>query len=263
MRRSAVAVATLAVVLAGCGSHARVARHVVPPAPRVVHRRRARRPLRVAVPILMFHVIGSAPLGARFPQLYDPAATFDAQLRWLRAQGFHAVTMQRVWNAWTRGVPLPARPIVLTFDDGYPGDWRTALPLLQSLRWDGVLNLQVGNLESRHVLALVRAGWEIDAHTFTHPNLTLVGASRLRHEVAGSRAWIRRAFGVPVDFFAYPSGRYDSAVVAAVRAAGFLGAETTHFGYAELGDGRFTLDRIRVNGDAGVVGLAAALGRRA
>ena len=77
---------------------------------------------------------------------------------------------------------------------------------------------------------MLRDGWEIDAHTLTHPDLTTVDAARLRREVAGSRRWLRHAFGVPVDFFAYPSGSYNPAVEAAVRAAGYMGATTTAAG---------------------------------
>ena len=68
---------------------------------------------------------------------------------------------------------------------------------------------------------MLRDGWEIDAHTLTHPDLTTVDAARLRREVAGSRRWLRQTFAVPVNFFAYPSGRYNPAVEAAVRAAGY------------------------------------------
>ena len=79
---------------------------------------------------------------------------------------------------------------------------------------------------------MLRDGWEIDAHTLTHPDLTTVDAAGLRREVGGSRRWLRRAFGVPVDFFAYPAGRYNPAVEAAVRAAGYMGATTTQPGQA-------------------------------
>ena len=80
----------------------------------------------------------------------------------------------------------------------------------------GVVNLKVGNTRVWSgrpppvVRALIAAGWEIDAHTITHPDLTTVDAARLRHEVAGSRTWIRRKFRVPVDFFCYPFGGYDA-----------------------------------------------------
>ena len=66
-------------------------------------------------------------------------------------------------------------------------------------------------------------------------------------------------FGVPVDFFAYPFGRYDARVVAAVRRAGYLGAETQVPGSASLADGFYRLRRIEILRTDGVAGLAAKL----
>ena len=93
---------------------------------------------------------------------------------------------------------------------------------------------------------LIRAGWEIDAHSITHPDLTQVSKRRLDAEVAGSRRAIRRIFGVPADFFAYPYGRQDARVRAAVRRAGFRGATTIHFAFASPGTDPFALGRVLV-----------------
>jgi peptidoglycan/xylan/chitin deacetylase (PgdA/CDA1 family) len=94
---------------------------------------------------------------------------------------------------------------------------------------------------------LVAAGWELDSHSLTHPDLTTLGSTSLEHEVAGSRQRIRQLFHVPVHFFCYPSGRYNARVIDAVRAAGYVGATTTLEGLATP-ESRFTLRRVRVNG---------------
>jgi peptidoglycan/xylan/chitin deacetylase (PgdA/CDA1 family) len=206
----------------------------------------------------MFHVIGDAA-GARLPDLYVSAATFRAQVDWLAVHGYHAVTLDDVYRQWSSGARLPGKPVVLSFDDGYPGDVDVALPVLRAHGWSGVLNLQIDNLVPARVRLLIAAGWEIDSHTFTHPDLTRVGAAQLAREIATSRTWIRRVLHVPANFFCYPSGRYDARVVAAVRAAGYLGATTTNEGFASPEDGLFTLQRVRVNGSDGVAGLARKL----
>ncbi|HEY7603076.1 MAG TPA: polysaccharide deacetylase family protein [Gaiellaceae bacterium] len=216
------------------------------------------------VPILMYHVLSPPPANAPYPELYVPPADFRAQVAWLDAHGYRAVTLQRVLDAWRGAATLPAKPVVLTFDDGYLSDVRTALPVLKAKHWPGVLNLEVANLKPvwgirpPGVRKLLAAGWELDAHTLTHPDLTGVDAARLRQEVTGSRTAIRKMFHVPVNFFCYPAGRYDAAVVAAVQQAGYLGATTTNYGLARPGD-LFTLARVRVSGSDGVKGLAAKL----
>ena len=216
------------------------------------------------VPILMYHVISDAPAGAPYPELYLPRSHLAAQVAWLAAHGYHGVTLQQVFDAW-RGVrKLPAKPVVLSFDDGYLSQLRNALPLLYARRWPGVLNLEVRNLEPvwgirpPGIRKLIRVGWEIDAHTLTHPDLTKVGAAQLRDEVAGSRAAIRKRFHVPVNFFCYPAGRYDATVVAAVQAAGYLAATTTNYGLALPAD-LYTLSRVRINGTDSISAFAQKL----
>ena len=224
----------------------------------------AARPSDTPVPILMYHVIASPPTGTPFPELYVSRDDFAGQVAWLAAHGYHAATLHALYLHWTTGTPLPSKPIVLTFDDGYRSQDVSARPLLAAHHWPGVLNLKIGNetpdggLPLRRLRNLVAAGWEIDAHTITHPDLTRVDSSRLHDEVAGSRSTIRRQLHVPVDFFCYPAGRYDATVVAAVRAAGYLAATTTSYGLATPAD-LFTLSRVRVNGADGVAGLAAKL----
>ena len=215
-----------------------------------------------AVPILMYHAVGSPAANAPYPELYVSAGDFRAQVNWLAEHGYQAVTLRHVYDHWTRGASLPAKPVVLSFDDGYPGHVDVALPALSARRWPGVLNLHIGNLLPARVRALVRGGWEIDSHTFSHSDLTTLDRRTLRHEVAGSRTWIRRVFHVRVDFFCYPSGRYDDTVVREVRRAGYLGATTTLYGFASPRDGLWTLRRVRVNGSDGVVGLAIKLRAR-
>ena len=208
----------------------------------------------------MYHVIAAPPPGAEFPALFVPPVDFAGQMRWLARHGYHAVTLHDVYEHWVAGSPLPRRPIVLSFDDGYLSDATEALPVLRRLHWPAVLNLEVNNVQRNdlsfwRVLELKAAGWEIDAHTITHPDLTTLDDARLWREVAGSRAELRRLFHVPADFFCYPHGRYDARVVDAVRRAGYFGATTENPGLAQPAD-LYTLSRIRVDGSESVAGFA-------
>jgi len=216
------------------------------------------------VPILMYHVIADAPAGAAFPELFVRPTDFEAQMSWLATHGFHAVTLHHVYEYWLRGTPLPARPVVLTFDDGTIGQDTHALPVLHRLHWPGVLNLKVNALRSKYTLPawrvrqMLAAGWELDAHTITHPDLTHVDDARLWQEVHGSRVELQHLFHVPVEFFCYPSGRYDPHVIDAVRRAGYLGATTENFGLARPQD-IYSLSRVRIDGSDGLAGFAHKL----
>lgn len=218
------------------------------------------------VPILMYHVIADPRAGAPYPELFVRASDFTGQMRWLGRHGYQPVTLRAAWDHWHRGAPLPKRPIVVSFDDGYRSVAQAALPPMRARHWPGVLNLTVknlrgrGGLSHRQVKRLIVAGWEIDAHSLTHPDLTSLDDRHLAHEVAGSRQEIRGRFGVPVDFFCYPAGRYDARVIAAVRRAGYLGATTTLDGLAKPSE-PYELRRVRVSRSDGVAGFAAKIER--
>lgn len=205
---------------------------------------------RESVPVLMYHVIGTPRPDTPLPELWVKPADFRAQVRTLAGRGYHAVTLQQVWDAWHRGGRLPSKPVVFSFDDGYTGQYTQALPALRAAGWPGVLNLKLGNLRdlrADRVKGMIAAGWEIASHTIHHPDLTSVDAAALRVELEQSRARLRREFGVAANFFCYPSGRYDRAVVSAVKRAGYLAATTTDSGLARPQD-TYVLGRVRVNG---------------
>jgi peptidoglycan/xylan/chitin deacetylase (PgdA/CDA1 family) len=212
-------------------------------------------PSHKAVPILMYHVIHSPPASVRYPTLYVPPAEFAAQVAALKQAGYHGVTLDQVRSAWTKGTPLPRKPVVLSFDDGYRSQFAKAMPVLRRAGWPGELNLQIdlppsqGGLTAGEVRTMIAAGWEVDAHTITHPDLTTLDAAALQREVGGSRRIIEHRFGVPAHWFCYPAGRYDPTVEAAVRRAGFVGATTTLPGWATPSEDPYRLPRVRVDGE--------------
>lgn len=208
---------------------------------------------RAPVPMLMYHVIAAAPPGATYSALWVAPAALRAQVAALGKAGFRAVTLDAVLDGWSGQDTLPRHPVVLTFDDGYLSQGKEATAILGAVRWPGVLNLAwhnlgtPGGLTRGRIRSMIRAGWEIDAHSLTHPDLTKIGAAQLEQEVAGSRAAIRKAFGVPVDAFCYPAGKFDATVEAAVKAAGYRAATTVEPGAATASGDRYALPRIRVN----------------
>jgi peptidoglycan/xylan/chitin deacetylase (PgdA/CDA1 family) len=211
----------------------------------------------------MYHVVGPTPPGAALPGLYVSREDFARQLRWLADRGYHAVTLRAVYLYWRGRRPLPPRPIVLSFDDGYREQFTIAAPLLEEHRWPAVLNLEYAHLVHEDLTGpmirrMLADGWELDSHTLTHPDLTAVDAPSLRREVTRSRKLLQRRFGVPVDFFCYPGGSFDARVVGAVRAAGYLGATTTQPGLARPSQ-LFTMPRIRVDSGDGPRELAKKL----
>ena len=224
-----------------------------------------------AVPILMYHVIAEPPQGAPFPGLYVGPQEFTEQMLALKRGGWHAVTPDQVEAYWMQGRPLGAgRPIVVSFDNGYQSQFTQALPVLRQLGWVAEENLQLtglppsqGGLSQREIRGLIAAGWELDTQGFSHADLITLDAQQLNYQVAVSRRTLQHRYGVPVNWFCYPSGHYDPTVVAAVKAAGYTGSTTVVPGWAHRNDDPYRLHRLRVlRGTTGSQLLALLAGIR-
>ncbi len=214
------------------------------------------------VPILMYHVIKAPTASTPMAELWTPAETFKATIELLKKEGYNGVTLDQVWQAWNGGPGLPAKPLVISFDDGYLSHTVTAKPILQAAGWPGVLNLEgknigKGGLTTNQVEGLIAAGWEIDSHTLTHPDLTASDDASLKTELVDSRKLLQEKFNVPANFFCYPAGKNDARVRAAVEAAGYKGATTVEPGIASKSDNPYELPRIRVNGTDSAATVAA------
>ena len=111
-------------------------------------------------------------------------------------------------------MPLgPGKPIVLTFDNGYESQYTNALPVLKRLGWVGVENIQLsglppseGGLTDAQVKGLIDAGWELDTQGISHADLIKLDSSQLQYQIVTARQMLRSRYGVPVNWFCYPSG---------------------------------------------------------
>ncbi len=220
------------------------------------------------VPILSYHVINSPPATTSASSvLYVPVDEFTSQMQALKAAGWHAVTMNQLEACWTHGLSLgPGKPIVISFDTGYASHYANALPVLKGLGWVGVENLQVnglsptdGGLNTTQIKALVAAGWELDTEGMATTDLLSLSSTDLSNNVTTAKQQLRSLYGVPVNWFSYPSGRYDAGVIAAVRAAGYVGATTINPGWATAHQDRFRLPRLTVRGGTSGTQLLAQI----
>ncbi len=222
----------------------------------------------VGVPILMYHYIriNPDPSSRIGYSLSVTARDFAAQMDWLRRAGFTPIDFSDLFGFLQGSEVLPARPIILTFDDGYADFYTTAYPILRDHGYKAVTYVithflgQPNYMTSGQLVALDAAGIEIASHTVDHLDLTTISADRLRREVGDARTYLQNLLGHPVLDFCYPAGRYNAAVVGAVAAAGYRSATTTQLAYTHSLANRFLWGRVRVSGGETLAQFAAALG---
>jgi peptidoglycan/xylan/chitin deacetylase (PgdA/CDA1 family) len=221
----------------------------------------------VAVPILMYHRVGPTPRAARAitRMLTVSRADFAEQMRWLRSAGFHAITQGQLFGARVLGLPLPRRPVLITFDDGYRDVLWNAAPLLHRLGMPATMYVVTGRVDGPdpsfltwpELRRLERLGFEIGSHTVHHRDLTVEPLGDAVGELVDSKRALEQRLGRAVPWFAYPAGRFDRSVVAAVAHAGYLLAVTTRPGTMQTN--RLELHRYEVLSSTGGNGLKALL----
>ncbi len=218
-------------------------------------------------PALMYHKIPDAALDTPH-RIFVTKDRFARHLRFFASRGLTPVTFkdyEAVATGKRSGRQWPQKPILLTFDDGYQSVLRNAVPLMQARGWVGVMYVladrqltantwdaeEASHPESRlmtteEIRELIRKGWEIGAHTFTHPRLDTLSSDEQLMEIQGSKAVIEEQFEIPVRSFAYPFGTYTDAVVAEVRSAGYGYAVATDTGGFQIEDDRYRIFRVNI-----------------
>lgn len=170
---------------------------------------------------------------------------FSGQLELMVDAGFRFVTMAALARLADGATPPPGFAVV-TFDDGMRNNHDVAMPILREYRIPATVYVTVGFIggsspwigpagdgammtapQLRHLAA---AGWELGAHTMTHPDLSTLDYAACRAEIERGRTALEEIGGTRVETFAYPFGRYGPEALAAVRDAGFLAAVTTGSG---------------------------------
>jgi len=219
-------------------------------------------------PVLMYHKIPDAPIATKH-QIFVTKENFAKHLAYFKSRSLTPITFRDYQDFASGRRPLsefPKRPLVLTFDDGYLDNYTNLLPLMQQYGYRGVLYL-LGDFEVRYnqwdlavdptepradimseaqKQAFVAAGWEIGAHTQTHPRLAALPPAQAASEISASKAELERRLGIEVLSFAYPYGDLSPATKQLVAEAGFTYAVATDSGGMHLEDDRLQIFRINM-----------------
>jgi peptidoglycan/xylan/chitin deacetylase (PgdA/CDA1 family) len=215
------------------------------------------RPRLVFAPVLIYHHV--KPLKASDDAIERGLTVlpgqFEAQLHYLRVAGYHVVTLQQLVQFLRSGTVLPARPVALTFDDGYADVFHGVYEPLLRAHLRGTFFIVPSFLGTprylnwRQVLTMAAHGMDIEAHTMTHPDLTHIGPRSLHWQLTASRRELQAKLHHAVRLLAYPYGAYNPAVLAAVSRAGYLAAFTTQEGWVESSTNSLKEPRVYVDLD--------------
>ncbi len=211
--------------------------------------------------ILGYHGVGPRdPPRDPFNLRVDPQR-LRRQLELVLGAGFRVVTVAELAER-AAGGPPPAGLAALSFDDGMQDNHAVLLPLLREYGVPATVYVTTGLigrpnpwLEGERMMTeeeleeLAAAGFELGAHTVTHPDLSLMHRDACLREMRDSAERLRKITGREPRTFAYPFCRYGPDTMAAAREAGFLAAVT---GEGRGGWGPYEMQRAIVTGRDGM-----------
>lgn len=201
-----------------------------------------RRRVSGGIPALMYHKIGDYPKGSRLKSLWITACAFRRQMEFLKRQGYTTLTFTELRDASDGKLLMPAKPVLVTFDDGYANNYTLAYPILKELGLKANIFLvyeTIGTHNAWHspesepwiemltwaqVKEMQDSGViEMGSHTMSHRNLPAIPADDARWEISESKRRLEETLGREMVGFAYPygAGAYVPEVRRLAREAGY------------------------------------------
>ncbi len=227
----------------------------------------------VAVPILMYHYISGVPANDPDPELRQSLSVspelFNQQLDYLKQQDFHSVTLNQLMNALYYGVPLPRKPVVLTFDDGYLDGYTAAYPALKAHGFSGMFYVITGKvgwqgqMSWNQLREMLANGMQMGSHTVHHVDMGqtyLASPDLANQEALVAQKDMQDHLGIHIQHFCYPYGEpfngddivLQQEIVSLLEAHGYIDATTAPgpIGVIQNSLTPFALLRVRVDGRA-------------
>ncbi len=216
------------------------------------------KPGAVRAPILVYHAVRSAQASDTdyIKQFSVVPDVLDRELKYLKDNGYTTITFNQLADHFATNAPLPLRPVIITFDDGWQNQYRNAFPLLKKYGFTATFFVftnainHLGFLTWDQIKDLDKNGMTIGGHTSSHPYLyQITDPNVLKYEIIDSKKLLETNLGHPVDNFAYPFGYYKDATVKFVREAGFRTARSAFKGLYHNKDDLFTLRGVLATSD--------------
>jgi peptidoglycan/xylan/chitin deacetylase (PgdA/CDA1 family) len=203
------------------------------------------------VPVLNYHQINNEDHNA----LTLSGKEFEAQIKYLQREGYTAISPDQLADYLQYGKALPAKPVLITLDDGYEDNYRVAYPILQKYQFTATIFLItdfVGNygryLTWDQIREMSEQGYSFEDHTLSHISLPNASDEEIRNQLGKSKEALEWRLGKKVEYLAYPGGEYDQRVIQLTKEAGYRAAFTVNFGRDRINSTLYTLNRIPIFG---------------
>ncbi|MCQ2751865.1 MAG: DUF5011 domain-containing protein [Coriobacteriales bacterium] len=213
------------------------------------------------ISVLMYHYVYDAVADTSKKDTNNlPATKFEEQLQWLTSEGYYYPSYPEL-SEYCKGThSLPAKSVVLTFDDCEDLFVQYAIPLVEKYKVPITSFVICGNpriIENMNTHPSAYVNYQ--SHSVMFHQGGNKGNAINDYDLAGTKADLAKAADVlqANQAFAYPFGDVGPFGAQAVKENGILCAFTTKYGQAHKGDDTAILKRIRIFGDGTLAGFKA------
>lgn len=205
------------------------------------------------LPILVYHIVRPSYPSDNMAvhTIAITPETFDAEMDYLKKAGYHVVRFVDLEMHFASSTPLPPKPIILSFDDGWSDQFIYAFPILEKYHYPAtffVFTNEIGyrgGLTWNNLRELIASGMTIGDHTRSHPFLTrITSTSTLWSEIDGSKMLLEQQLDIPINEFAYPFGQYNPTIISLVKKAGYKSARGDFYSGEQSANRLFTLSAL-------------------
>ncbi|MDO8570300.1 MAG: polysaccharide deacetylase family protein [Candidatus Daviesbacteria bacterium] len=213
----------------------------------------------IRVPILMYHYIGNNPNPTDKQRDYLSVTPdkFEEQMKYLKENGYNTISLDTLYPAIRGQITLPAKSIILTFDDGYMDFYTNAYPILLKYGLHATVFIPTNLMNQGYYLSwnqiremsgsgLINFG----AHGVNHYHLTSVSPQTAESEIIQSKKILQDNLGIPINFIAYPFGAVNENIIKITKNAGYMGALGTWANKTQSEGTIFNMPRLKVGGGA-------------
>lgn len=208
----------------------------------------------IEIPVLLYHVVSPNPDPDNLYQY--SLVEFEKQMAYLKENGYRTLTIKQYFNILDGKAAMPAKPILLTFDDNSNDFYPHAYPVLDKYGMKAtqftVSNWVDGswNMTSSEITTVMDNGIDIQNHTVSHPFLNQMSYDKQYAEINDATAALKTLTGKTTNVFAYPYGAYNTDTINVLKNLQFDGAFTVAGGLSTDQHSRYELPRIMMlNGD--------------
>lgn len=205
----------------------------------------------INIPVLCYHDV--TPNNPNNNELLVNPQKFKEQLKYLKDNNYTPITLDELYDYLKNKKPIPEKPVVITIDDGYEGNYDYAYPILKEFNFPAtifVISNYVGAkdyMTADELKEMSDNGIEIESHTFKHDDLSTLDENKQIETFKSSKENLEKITGKPVDFVAYPFGRYNDETRIAAEKAGYKLGFNLSGDFADRKDNDFNIDRIYVS----------------